>query len=196
MTHVAYKFSFLTESVIPLRKSEGPIHLKMGFRLFSSRTWSFLIRLRLVRTFAISYKRRTLAKPKQKQRLWSVFQFTKEGVVYKTLILGLPDEGTLLFSKWKDLLLYLLWLESSWPSSISILAAVSSVTVRVFDTRNNMTNFWLMMRSDLSFLRLEATVTGERETNHLYWCFTCKSFKSDKYTSVWTEDTWCNFEVS
>ena len=48
--------------------------------------------------------------------------------------------------------MYLLWLDESWLSSMRILAAASSVTVWVLDTRNSMTNFWLMMRRDLSFL--------------------------------------------
>lgn len=42
-------------------KSAGPIHLKAGFLPFSSFTWTFLMRDKLVRTLAMSYRRRTLA---------------------------------------------------------------------------------------------------------------------------------------
>lgn len=52
----------------------------MGLRLFSSLTWSFLIRFRLVRTLAISYKRRTLAEQTRtngKYRLWATFKSIK-----------------------------------------------------------------------------------------------------------------------
>lgn len=60
------------------------------------------------------------------------------------------------------LLLYLLWLDESWLSSMRIFAAASRVTVCVLDTRKSMTNFWLMMRRDLSFLLPPATDNRER----------------------------------
>lgn len=50
------------------------------------------------------------------------------------------------------LLLNLLWSTVSWVSSISIFAATSRVTILVLETRNSMTNFWLIIRNDLSFL--------------------------------------------
>lgn len=67
------------------------------------------------------------------------------------------------------LLLYLLWLDESWLSSMRIFAAASRVTVWVLDTRNSMTNFWLMMRKDLSFL-LPAAVNnkGTRSMSDYY----------------------------
>lgn len=42
-------------------KSTGPSHLKAGFLPRSSRTCTFLMRLRLVSTLAMSYRRRTFA---------------------------------------------------------------------------------------------------------------------------------------
>lgn len=50
------------------------------------------------------------------------------------------------------LLLNLLWSTVSWVSSISIFAAMSRVTILVLETRNSMTNFWLIILNDLSFL--------------------------------------------
>lgn len=44
-----------------LLNSTGPSHLKAGFLPLSSRTCTFRMRLRLVRTLAMSYSRRTLA---------------------------------------------------------------------------------------------------------------------------------------
>lgn len=44
------------------------------------------------------------------------------------------------------------------------LAAVSKVTVCVLETKNSMTNFWLMMRRDLSFLLPAATKQKEKKT--------------------------------
>lgn len=143
----SYLSVFEQDLPLLLWKSVGPIHLKTGLRLFSSLTWSFLIRFRLVRTLAISYKRRTLAKTNKRDcELHLINKNTKYALhIWE-------------FKMTNVLLLYLLWLDSSWPSSIKILAAVSSVTVCVLDTRNSMTNFWLMMRSDLSFRLLEAAI--------------------------------------
>lgn len=51
------------------------------------------------------------------------------------------------------------------------LAAVSKVTVCVLETKNSMTNFWLMMRRDLSFRFPAATrhKKTKKKANYSYY---------------------------
>lgn len=65
--------------------------------------------------------------------------------------------------RWRCLLLNLLWSGVSWLSSISILAATSRVTILVLETRNSMTNFWLIILRDLSFLLFADATKGMKQ---------------------------------
>lgn len=68
------------------------------------------------------------------------------------------------------LLLYLLWLDESWLSSMRIFAAASRVTVCVLDTRKSMTNFWLITLRDLSFRLLTEAGQDKQELRKSDYC--------------------------
>lgn len=116
------------------------------------------MRFKLVSTLAMSYKRRTLAEATGRVDL------NHEAFELQLLT---EQEHKLWFCP-GHLLLYLLWLEESWLSSIRTFAAASKVTVWVLDTRKSMTNFWLMMRRDLSFLLLPAVKQEQQEKMIIY----------------------------
>lgn len=65
---------------------------------------------------------------------------------------------------WKQhslLNLFLSW-STTWSSPMRILAAISRLTTGGLDTRNNMTNFWLITLRDLS-LRLFAEAADKKQ---------------------------------
>lgn len=74
---------------------------------------------------------------------------------------------TFIPQKW-FLLLNLLWSAVSWLSSINIFAAMSRVTILVLETRNSMTNFWLIILNDLSFLLFaDAVLQTKLKSQHV-----------------------------
>lgn len=95
------------------------------------------------------------------------------------LCIQLSSEANLLldgYRRWgRLLLLNLLWSGVSWLSSMRILAATSRVTILVLETRNSITNFWLIILRDLSF-RLLADAKKEGKQKIKTWADHKKDF--------------------
>lgn len=93
------------------------------------------------------------------------------GVRLKTIFSNSQTHGLPPFPCWVDLgrhsLLSLLWSAVSWLPSVSTLAAAPRVTILGLEARSSMTNFWLMVLRDLSFLLLADATRMEGKHQHI-----------------------------